>query len=247
MERKLCPTTLVIWRTLNSSQGRYPLLTLRRSRSRINGATQTFRRPSVATNPTHTRESSHAASASTPTSGAYVPPHMSSNSLSSGVRNGDARYSKDQLIDLYKVQRESGSLGKNVEDYFVADWDPHMVPTPVNGAWGKRDDHKTSAGPEVCWDHNGQAEPLSLSDMTDSEKEVGPVYASFGLWENFRLTKNSSSSLPRPSILLSNPHQRTPRRKTLGQLLEVAKGQFHTPRATLITTIPPPPPPTARV
>ncbi|KAJ5540952.1 hypothetical protein N7494_006028 [Penicillium frequentans] len=141
------------------------------SRSRINGATQTFRRPSVATNPTHTRESSHAASASTPTSGAYIPPHMSSNSLSSGVRNGDARYSKDQLIDLYKVQRESGSLGKNVEDYFVADWDPHMVPTPVNGAWGKRDDHKTSAGPEVCWDHGGQAEPLSLSDMTDSEKE----------------------------------------------------------------------------
>ncbi|KAJ5647021.1 hypothetical protein N7490_003393 [Penicillium lividum] len=139
------------------------------SRSRINGATQTFRRPSVATNPTHTRESSHAASASTPT-GAYIPPHMSSNT-SSALRNGDARYSKDQLIDLYKAQRESGSLSKNVEDYFVADWDPHMVPTPVNGAWGKRDDHKTSAGPEVCWDHGGQAEPLGLNDMTESEKE----------------------------------------------------------------------------
>ncbi|KAJ5923714.1 hypothetical protein N7454_008959 [Penicillium verhagenii] len=137
------------------------------SRSRINGATQTFRRPSVATNPSHTRESSHAASVSTPTSGAYIPPHMSSNPL----RNGDARYSKDQLIDLYKAQRDSGSLGKNVEDYFVADWDPHMVPTPVNGAWGKRDDHKTSAGPEVCWDHGGQAEPLGLNDMTESEKD----------------------------------------------------------------------------
>ncbi|KAJ5899286.1 hypothetical protein N7495_004030 [Penicillium taxi] len=143
-------------------------------RTRINGATQTFRRPSVATNPSHTRESSsHAASASvsTPTSGAYIPPHMSSNPLSSALRNGnmDARYSKDQLLDLYKLQREN--LSKNVEDYFVADWDPHMVTNPANGAWGKRDDHKTSAGPEVCWDHDGQAEPLGLSDMTDSEKE----------------------------------------------------------------------------
>ncbi|KAJ5084044.1 hypothetical protein NUU61_008623 [Penicillium alfredii] len=144
------------------------------SRIRMNGATQTFRRPSVATNPSHPRESSLTASASTPTaSGAYIPPHMSSNPLSSALRNGEARYSKDQLLELYRAQRESGSLNKNVEDYFVADWDPHMVTPSVNGAWGKRDDHKnTSAGPEVCWDHGGQVEPLSLADMTDSEKEL---------------------------------------------------------------------------
>ncbi|KAJ5290807.1 hypothetical protein N7478_000058 [Penicillium angulare] len=141
------------------------------SRSRINGATQTFRRPSVATNPTHTRESSQPVSASTSTSGAYVPPHMSSNTLSNALRNGEARYSKEQLLDMYKAQRESGSLGKHVEDYFMGDWDPHTVSAAVNGAWGKRDDHKSSAGPEVCWDHGGQAEPLSLDDMTDSERE----------------------------------------------------------------------------
>ncbi|KAJ5173409.1 hypothetical protein N7492_006002 [Penicillium capsulatum] len=47
-----------------------------------------------------------------------------------------------------------------------------MVTTPANGAWGKRDDHKTSAGPEVCWDHEGQAEPLGLTDMSDGEKEL---------------------------------------------------------------------------
>lgn len=139
----------------------------------MNGATQTFRRPSVATNPSHTRESSHPASASTPTSsGAYVPPHVSSNTMSS-ARNGEARYSKEQLLDLYKAQRDAGTLSKNVEDYFVADWDPHTVTPSVNGSWGKRDDHKTSAGPEVCWDHGGQAEPLGLIDMSESEKEVG--------------------------------------------------------------------------
>lgn len=139
----------------------------------MNGATQTFRRPSVATNPSHTRDSSQLASASTPTaSGAYVPPHLSSNTMSSALRNGDARYSKEQLLELYKAQREAGSLGKHVEDYFVADWDPHTVSAPANGVWGKRDDHKTSAGPEVCWDHGGQAEPLGLTDMSDGEKEV---------------------------------------------------------------------------
>lgn len=138
------------------------------------GATQTFRRPSVATTPSHIRESGQPASASTPTaSGAYIPPHMSSNTIPSTLRNGEARYSKEQLLEMYKAQRETGSLGKNVEEYFVADWDPHMVSAPANGAWGKRDDHKSSAGPEVCWDHGGQAEPLGLSDMSDGEKEVG--------------------------------------------------------------------------
>ena len=137
----------------------------------MNGATQTFRRPSVATNPSHTREPP---SATTPTGGTY-PSHMSST-LSSGPRNGasvDTRYSKEQLLELYKAQRDTGILTKNVADYFVADWNPHIETPAVNGAWGKRDDHKdNSNGPEVCWDHGGQIEPLGLMDMTDDEKEV---------------------------------------------------------------------------
>lgn len=145
----------------------------------MNGATQTFRRPSVATNPSHNRETSQTASATTPTAGAYIPPHMSSNYQSSMLRNGAAnevRYSKDQLLNLYKAQRESGNLGKNVADYFVADWNPHVETSAVNGAWGKRDDHRdTPSGPEVCWDHGGNVEPLGLIDMTDDEKEVCAV------------------------------------------------------------------------
>jgi len=139
----------------------------------MNGATQTFRRPSVATNAPHHRDSSQPASASTPVGSAYIPPHMSSNT-SSIARNGDSRYSKEELLELYKSQRDVGSLSKNVEEYFVADWDPHTVSAPANGAWGKRDDHKNnSAGPEVCWDHGGQVEPLGLTGMTENEREVG--------------------------------------------------------------------------
>ncbi|KAL4920183.1 hypothetical protein BDW62DRAFT_177829 [Aspergillus aurantiobrunneus] len=141
------------------------------SRTRMNGATQTFRRPSVATNPSHTREPT---SATTPTGGTY-PSHMSST-VPSVSRNGapsDTRYSKEQLLDLYKAQRDTGILTKNVADYFVADWNPHIETPSLNGAWGKRDDHKDDpSGPEVCWDHGGQVEPLGLMDMTDDEKET---------------------------------------------------------------------------
>lgn len=158
----------------------------------MNGATQTFRRPSVATNPSHHRESSQstAASVSTPitstttTGGAYAPSHMtSSQHPSTGVRNGlvgDSRYSKEQLLELYRSQRDSGVLGKNVSDCFVADWDPHLD-SGLNGggsgsgsgAWGKREDQKDApTGPEICWDHTGQVEPLALVDMTDDEKDL---------------------------------------------------------------------------
>lgn len=142
----------------------------------MNGATQTFRRPSVAINPSHHRESSQSiASVSTPTGGAYAPSHMTSNQHATGLRNGlvgENRYSKDQLLELYRSQRESGALGKNVTDCFVADWDPHME-SDLNGAWGKREDQKDApTGPEICWDHTGQVEPLALVDMTDDERDL---------------------------------------------------------------------------
>lgn len=144
----------------------------------MNGATQTFRRPSVATNSSHHRDGSQPTSASTPTAGAYIPPHMSSNYQPSMLRNGatsENRYTKDHLLNLYKIQRDSGNLGKNVADYFVADWNPHVETAAafLNGTWEKRDDHKEpSTGPEVCWDHGGHSEPLGLAGMTDDEKEV---------------------------------------------------------------------------
>ena len=142
----------------------------------MNGATQTFRRPSVATNPSHSRDTSQPASATTPTAGTYTPPHMLSNYQSSALRNGatnDTRYSKDQLLELYKAQRETGILGKNLTEYLAADWNPQVEAAAANGAWGRREDSKDNpSGPGVCWDHGGQMEPLSLMDMTDEEKEV---------------------------------------------------------------------------
>ncbi|PLB40168.1 GYF domain-containing protein [Aspergillus candidus] len=138
----------------------------------MNGATQTFRRPSVATNLSHTRDTSQPPSATTPSAGVYTPPHMTPSAHRNGAAP-DTRYSKDQLLSLYKAQRELGGLSKNVSEYFVADWNPHVESPTVNGAWGRREDPKeTLNGPEVCWDHGGQMEPLGLMGMTGEEREL---------------------------------------------------------------------------
>ncbi|PWY74443.1 hypothetical protein BO70DRAFT_389044 [Aspergillus heteromorphus CBS 117.55] len=182
------------------------------SRSRMNGATQTFRRPSVATNPSHNRDASQPTSATTPTVGTYTPPHMSST-YPAALRNGaatDTRYNKDQLLSLYRNQRESGVLGKNVAEYFVADWNPHET-SPVNGAWGKREDSKDNpSGPEVCWDHGGHVEPLGLVDMTDDEKEL------------FTLSVNSPLKPPP-----TNASKETPGTATGVRKLSISQGHMN--------------------
>ncbi|EEQ92486.1 GYF domain-containing protein [Blastomyces dermatitidis ER-3] len=147
------------------------------SRTRMNGATQTFRRPSLATNNSHTRETAQTTSStSTPPVAAYIPPHLSSNYQPSSPRSNpnDSRYSKDQLLNLYKSQQDPGSWGKHISDYFMADWNPRdEIPTSVNGSWTKREDmNDGTTGPEVCWDHSGQVQPLALTEMNDEEKDL---------------------------------------------------------------------------
>ncbi|KAI9873141.1 MAG: hypothetical protein M1830_000784 [Pleopsidium flavum] len=147
------------------------------SRPRSNGATQTFRRPSLATsisqsqrenNPNHT-------SNSTPGTGVYVPPHLNSNYQSS-LRNGqnsDNRYSKDQLLDMFRRQGESGSLEKNLSSFLVGGWDTSPSNDAVGGLWSRKDDQKEgSSGPDICWDPEGTVQPLGLTEPTDDEKEL---------------------------------------------------------------------------
>ncbi|KAL1994866.1 hypothetical protein VTN49DRAFT_1053 [Thermomyces lanuginosus] len=141
------------------------------TRSRMNGATQTFRRPSVATN-AQNRESSQTTSASTPTSAAYIPANPSSNTQARNPSTSDARYSKDKLLEIFKNQRDSGSLGKNLTDFFVANWNPLEETSTTNGAIGKDNPKGAALGAEVCWDHAGQFEPLGLTELTDDEKEL---------------------------------------------------------------------------
>ncbi|KAK2746793.1 hypothetical protein FQN57_002835 [Myotisia sp. PD_48] len=191
------------------------------SRNRPNGATQTFRRSSLATNASHSRENAQPASSiSNPPSSAYIPPHLSSNFQPSQPRSGgDGRYSKEQLLSLYKNQRESKGWGKSVSSHFLTDFDldTESERTSANGTWGKRDDLKEShTGLEVCWDRNGDTEPLGLVEMDDEEKDVrfpftpfSPVIATISLMPNAhwvlpQLFSNSVNSPLKPPPQNSN-------------------------------------------
>lgn len=62
-------------------------------------------------------------------------------------------------------------------DHFLGSWNPLEDSGATNGSWAKKEDQKESPpGPEVCWDHVGQYEPLGLIDMTDDEREVNILF-----------------------------------------------------------------------
>ncbi len=137
----------------------------------MNGATQTFRRPSLATSlsaASPQREGGGGqtnAPASTP--GVYVPPH----------RNGpivESRYGKDQLLQLFKGQKETEELNDDLSSLYVAGWEPSAANGAAGAGWGRRDDYGRDAQPtsDVCWEPEGNTHPLGLVDMSEEEKEV---------------------------------------------------------------------------
>ena len=83
------------------------------------------------------------------------------------------------MFDIFTALKETDSLGKNMKDLLLPDWNPNHANGSLNGGpWGRREEHKDNApGPEICWDPNGSVEPLGLIDMDEEEKEVGPHYS----------------------------------------------------------------------
>ncbi|KAL1305364.1 hypothetical protein AAFC00_002259 [Neodothiora populina] len=145
-----------------------------RAPRRTNGLTQTFRRPSLATTAPSSnalpRESNTttttAASSTNAPAAVYVPPH----------RNGsyvDTRYSKNQLLDLFRAQADGAGLDE-LNPLFMPGWEPGVTNGQSSGAWNRRDDQGKDnvPGPEVCWDKDGSVAPIGLVDMDDEEKEV---------------------------------------------------------------------------
>ncbi|KAL8906489.1 MAG: hypothetical protein Q9171_006250 [Xanthocarpia ochracea] len=145
------------------------------SKARPNGTTTTFRRPSLATSLSQQRETSQSnASATNHNAGVYVPPHMNSNHQTSNTRGApsETRYSKDQLLDLFRAQTRN-SPSTHVSDLYVDGWHPSSANGMTNGGWSRKDElREGSAGPEMCWDHEGKVHPLALSDMSEQEKEA---------------------------------------------------------------------------
>ncbi|EMC96756.1 hypothetical protein BAUCODRAFT_34149 [Baudoinia panamericana UAMH 10762] len=137
---------------------------------RTNGATQTFRRTSGAVPTNSASAMANAQSDGTaPSQPAprYVPPH----------RNGtlsDMRYSKDQLLEVFKSQQSTdGGLSDGLPSLYALGWQPDMANGASTTNWA-RNDHSREAqhGPDVCWERDGMVEPLGLIDMDDDEREL---------------------------------------------------------------------------
>lgn len=131
----------------------------------------------MATNLSQQKDGNQPNSNPPPSAGAYVPPHLASGYQSSFSRNGssDTRYSKDQLLEMFKSQDRAGPTATNINDLLVDGWTPESTNGASNGGWGKRDDHK-DAGPEICWDHEGAVHPLALIEVTEEELEVSTLW-----------------------------------------------------------------------
>lgn len=89
--------------------------------------------------------------------------------LPSNYDAGPARYTKDDLLGLYRSQKP----GDDPTRLFIPGWDP----THVNGGnvrgWGKTNDSNVPQEPGACWDHDGHTAPMGLHEFSTDEKEVG--------------------------------------------------------------------------
>ena len=98
---------------------------------------------------------------------------MNANNNAFGRNGGaiDIRYSKEQLLDLFNAQQEKFSQ-ENIDELFVDGWNPKGLNGANGGGWGRSDDRKDVHGPEICWDQDGNIQPLGLVPLTSEEEEV---------------------------------------------------------------------------
>lgn len=83
----------------------------------------------------------------------------------------DTRYSKDELLDIYKAQSSVGAANSDVSRLFSDGWNPGQSNGTHRG-WGKTHDGRENHGPHVCWESNGSVQPISLVEMTEVERNV---------------------------------------------------------------------------
>lgn len=147
---------------------------------RTNGATQTFRRPSHATTPSGSAAPPTSRDVPAPqssiNSGVYVPPHAQPG------RNGgsiEGRYSRDQLVQLFKSLRDSEDIKEGLSHLYMGSWEPQATNGASGASWGRKDDHgrELQSGIDQCWDKDGSIQPLHLTELTEEEREVGFAFS----------------------------------------------------------------------
>jgi PERQ amino acid-rich with GYF domain-containing protein len=84
------------------------------------------------------------------------------------------RYSKSQLLDIYRTQMETGASNGDISHLFENGWDPKQS-NGANGrsSWGKISDGRDAQGPNIAWEPKGDIQPIGLEEMSEEEKLVG--------------------------------------------------------------------------
>jgi len=185
-----------------------------RSRSRVNGATQTFRRPSLATTPSQTQLQTRDSTSTSNVNngGVYIPPHLNVNNPSASARSlppGETRYTKDQLLNIFQTLKESSVLDRNLEDIFLGTWDPLEPKNESSHQVARGDGKDQTPGPEVCWNYDVELEPFGLTSMTEDEKQVRRGTVLYNSWTWLIIYGSSFLLL---SIPQSNYNKTPPRR-----------------------------------
>ncbi|KAL3960577.1 hypothetical protein ACCO45_005694 [Purpureocillium lilacinum] len=81
---------------------------------------------------------------------------------------GSARYSKDELLDIFRTQK----LGDGPSRLFIPGWDPSSINGSSGRAWGKSSDNHVPQEPNLCWEQTGETLPMGVQDLTVEEKDV---------------------------------------------------------------------------
>jgi len=96
----------------------------------------------------------------------------SQQSISFYEQSADTRYSKNQMLEVFRAQQNLEATSRDVSSLFVNNWNPgHSNGANGRSGWGKHDGRDTH-GPHTCWDSDGSVQPISLEEMTEAERSV---------------------------------------------------------------------------
>lgn len=86
----------------------------------------------------------------------------------------EARFSKDELLQIFRSQRASGELDKHVDSLLLGELAAATHHDDALPGWTQRaEDQRSAPNVSLCWDDTASSHPLSLEDMTREEHEVG--------------------------------------------------------------------------
>ncbi|RDA84333.1 hypothetical protein CP532_4947 [Ophiocordyceps camponoti-leonardi (nom. inval.)] len=145
------------------------ILSLQSTRSRRDGrsanGTLTFRRSS--NTPT-----GHTSNPSPSLDNAVQPPSVEESPQPAPAHEpGPSRYTKDELLDIYRSQKLAGDPSR----LFLPGWNPANVNGGSARPWGRSSDSPVPQEPGACWDSSGVVTPMGLQGYSAQEKEAFAV------------------------------------------------------------------------